>query len=240
MTHPEPGFRLQPVTADAVVSISTVVTRTLREAILRGNMRPGERLIQDHLAVDLKVSRQPVRAALHQLANEGLIAQLARRSYVVREYTEEDIRENYHLRKLLESEAAALAAERIQSEELEELKALNRTMAEAASEGDASRVVELNAHWHRLIHESARTPSLARLIMQLWVGHTVFTPLFIPGRAKRSFQEHEAVIGAMADHSPRRAAVAMGEHIAHGSKEYFQAVATLAKLGAGDAARAEF
>jgi len=66
-------------------------------------------------------------------------------------------------------------------------------------------------------------PSLTRLIEQLWVGHTVFTPLFIPGRAGHSIQEHDVIIAALAAHNSYEAASAMREHIERGSRVYFEA-----------------
>lgn len=214
--------RLAQVTPEVLVSVSEAVTRMLREAILQGRLRRGERLVQEELAAELGVSRQPVREALRRLETEGLIVQLPQRGFVVREYRDEDVRENYHLRQLLESEAARLAAQRIEPDEVEELRALNRALAEAVEAGDTSTMVEVNAQFHRLVHEAARMPYLARLIQQLWAGHTVFTPLFVPGRAPRSVAEHEEILQALADRNPERAATAMREHIARAAADYFR------------------
>ncbi|MBI4276853.1 MAG: GntR family transcriptional regulator [Armatimonadetes bacterium] len=221
MLRSSDGARLPAITPEAIVSVNDAVTRVVRDAILRGKFRPGERLVQDDLAAELKVSRQPVREALRRLESEGLIIQLPQRGFVVREYSEGDVRENYYLRQLLECEAARLAAGRILPQELEPLKAANRAMADAVSAQDASSVVERNARFHRLVHESARMPGLVRLINQLWVGLTVLTPLFISGRASRSIREHEAIIAALQAHDAEQADTAMREHIRQASEEYF-------------------
>ena len=231
MKSAERRSRLSPVTPEVVVSVSEAVTRSLREAILQGRLLPGERLVQDELAAELGVSRQPVREALRRLESEGLIVQLPQRGFVVREYREEDIRENYHLRQLLESEAARLAAERIRPDELEELRALNRALGEAVETGDTSSMVELNAQFHRMVHESSRIPQLVRLIQQLWAGRTVFTPLFVPGRARRSVAEHGELLQALAERNPERAAVAMREHIARAAADYFRRRGSLSPRG---------
>lgn len=243
--------RLSQVTPSAVVSVQEVVTRILREAILQGKLAQGERLVQDDLAAELGVSRQPVREAMRRLESEGLIVRMPGRGYVVREYTEEDARENYHLRGLMESEAAWLAAQRIQPHELEALRAINRAMAEAASglagtaygTGDAvpgmikpapglggSRpgnnawaLVDLNARFHQKVHECSRMPGLASLISRLWVGLTVLTPLLTPGRPLQSVAEHERLIEALAARDPEAAAAAMREHIEAGARAYFSA-----------------
>lgn len=214
-------YRLAPVTPGAVVSVSQVVTRALREAILLGRLRPGERLVQDELAAELGVSRQPVREALRCLESEGLIEPLAQRGFVVRECREEDVRENYHLRGLLESEAARLAAQRMGPRELQELRSVHRAMVEAVAGHDRDLMVELNAHFHRLVHEASRMPTLVRLINQLWAGRGVFTPLFIPGRAARSVEEHRALLEALEARDPEGAARAMAEHIRRAADDYF-------------------
>jgi len=113
---------LDPVNSEMLVSVNDAVTRALREAILSGKIRPGDRLLQDELARQLGVSRQPVREALRRLQSEGLVVQTPQRGLLVREFTKADLQENYYLRQLLESEAAQSAAERITSAELQELK----------------------------------------------------------------------------------------------------------------------
>lgn len=221
MAREQAGTPLTPVNPEVLVSASDVVTRTLREAIWYGRFRPGDRLFQDELAAQLRVSRQPVREALRQLRSEGLVVRLPQRGVVVREFSESDIRENYHLRELLESEAARLAADRMQAAELEELKAINQAMARALSENDSSTLLELNAQFHRLVHESTRMSMLARLIGQLWAGLTIYTPLFIPGRASHSISEHAAIVAALEQRNPEKAASAMRAHIRAAAKEYF-------------------
>ncbi len=221
MIHSGREARLAPITTEAVVSVNDMVTRTLREAILQAKFRPGERLLQDHLAEELRVSRQPVREALRRLESEGLLIRMPGRSVMVREYSEQEIRENYHLRELLEAEAARLAAERIQASELQELKLLNRTIAAAAASGETWRFLEANARFHRVIHASTRLPTLVRLINQLWIGHAVYTPLLVPGRAAQSVEEHQAIIAALEAHDPGEAAARMRVHIEKGAAEYF-------------------
>jgi len=212
---------LTSVSPDMLTSVNDVVTRTIRVAILRGKFPPGHRLLQEDLAAQLGVSRQPVREALRRLQTEGLVVHAPRRGMVVREFSKDDVHENYRLRQLLESEAALLAAERIGPAQVQRLRDINQAMAGAVSTDDSDRLLELNAEFHRSIHEAARMPTLARLISQLWVGLTVFTPLFIPGRAKRSVKEHRALIAALEKHNSEEAASVMRAHIERAAAEYF-------------------
>ncbi len=213
--------QLGPLTTEAVVSVNEAITRVLREAILQGKLRPGQRLLQDDLASELNVSRQPVREALLRLESEGLVLRSLQRGYVVRAYAEEETRENYRLRELLESEAARMAAERIRPDELTELESLNNAMAREAT-GDLSRLITLNGRFHHLIHEASRMPTMVRFLNQLWIGRTIFTPLYLAGRAERSVGEHAEIILALAERDPEKAASSMREHIRRAATEYFE------------------
>ena len=206
---------------DLFTSVSDFVTRTIREAIFQGKFRPGERLQQDRLAAQLRVSRQPVREALRRLQSEGLVVQLPQRWMAVQEFTEEAALENYRLRLLLEAEAARVAAGRIRPEEIEGLKAVNKTMARAVAAGSLDNVIALNAELHRRLRTATRMPTLVRFIEQLWVGRTIFTPLFVPGRARRSVEEHARLIAALEQRNARGAQAAMRDHISRASREYF-------------------
>ncbi len=214
---------LPPLRPEVLISINDLVTRTIREAILQGKFRPGERLQQDRLAAELRVSRQPVREALRRLQAEGLVVQLPQRWMAVQTFSAEAIRENYRLRSILESEAARAAARLIRPAGIDKLKNTTKVMARTISAGkdSLSKITVLNRQFHRIVWESSQMPTLLRFIEQLWVGRTVFTPLFIPGRALRSVAEHEAIIKALDRHDPKAAGQTMHAHITRAAKEYF-------------------
>src|SRR4030088_3483695 len=103
------------------------VVMELRQAILLGRLKPGERLIEGHLADELGVSRNPVREAIRALASEGLIEVTARRGAAVATMTEQEARETIELRALLEGQNARLAAGRQDTENIKRLvKALDK------------------------------------------------------------------------------------------------------------------
>lgn len=212
---------LRPLRPSSVTSMTHVVTRTIREAILTGTLSPGTRLQQDRLAGELRVSRQPVREALRHLQAEGLVVQLPQRWLAVQTYSADAIRENYHLRSILEGEAARAAALSIQPVELARLKEISKALARATDGKGNSKVTNLNHQVHRLIWESSRMPTLLRLIEQLWVGRTILTPLFIPGRARRSVEEHQMIINDLGRHDAAAACKSMQTHIMHAAEEYF-------------------
>jgi GntR family transcriptional regulator of vanillate catabolism len=129
----------------------------IRELILRGELRPGERLTEESLAERLGMSRTPVRQALPALAREGLLVQGETRGYMVRAFSEQDVSDAIDLRGALEGMAARIVAERGTTTEL--MRALqscldvgdaifaNRSFAE----GDEMRYAEMNTKFHRLI-----------------------------------------------------------------------------------------
>ncbi len=226
------GEAVLPGDAALGQSAAQLVAAAIRRRILEGSLPAGECLRQEELATALGVSRQPVREALQRLVIEGLLVKQPDRSVVVRRFTLDEVRENYTLRALLESAAARFAAAVITDRQLTGLRAVQDGMNRAIAEGDAGLAVELNARIHRLIHEASQMPTLISLIEQLWIGLTIFTPLFVPGRGRHSREEHEAVIAALAARDPDRAEGAMRRHIESAARDYFRYAETTSSTAA--------
>jgi DNA-binding GntR family transcriptional regulator len=123
----------------------------LEEAILEGELKPGERLRAEALAQRFGTSRTPIREALLQLEGQGLVEVEPNRGAVVRSYDRDDILDLYEVRALIEPHAAARAATRIDPEQLAELAALC----------EAEDQLVANESFHRIILEAARSPRLA-------------------------------------------------------------------------------
>ena len=104
------------------LSLEEQVYETLEEEILSGRLKSGEVLREQALSAKLKVSRTPVRSALHRLAEEGLVKISANRGATVIGVTSEDVTDIYLIRERLEGLASRLAAERMTDEEKNELK----------------------------------------------------------------------------------------------------------------------
>ena len=99
-----------------------VVFNTLRKAILTGQLKPGERLMEVHLADRLGVSRTPIREAIRKLELEGLVVMIPRRGAMVASITEKDLKDVLEVRLTLEMLAGEVACERITPELLEVLR----------------------------------------------------------------------------------------------------------------------
>src|SRR6202045_3628078 len=102
----------KPRLGDEYLSLHDRVIAELRQAILSGRLKPGERLVEERLADELGVSRNPVREAIRALASEGLIEVTARRGAAVATMTDQEARETIEVRALLEGQNARLAARR--------------------------------------------------------------------------------------------------------------------------------
>jgi DNA-binding GntR family transcriptional regulator len=141
-----------------------LVRDALRQAILRGSLPGGLRLVQAEVATQLQVSTTPVREALRDLATEGLISLDAHRGAIVRQLESSDVQEIYDLRKLLEPEALRRATRNITEEELEQAAALERRMD---SEADAGVWADLNREFHATLVQAARSPRLIAILQNL-------------------------------------------------------------------------
>ena len=140
----------------------------LRELIFNGEFVPGERLSELPLVELLGVSRTPLRLALAELEHEGLLRGLPRGGYVVREFTQGDVRDAIELRGVLEGTAARFAAERgATARDLNALRATNETIRKLVHRGDYEsfeRYLQLNETFHARLLKMARSPLLQRAV----------------------------------------------------------------------------
>ena len=140
------------------------VADRLREAILSGVLKPGQRLDQNEIAEALNVSRSPVREALRTLAAEGLVQILPHRGAIVAELSPEELEEIYAIRAVLEGMAARLAVPNMDLARLEELETI---LHELNATDDLDLWLELNRRFHHTIYQAAGRPRLLSLIENL-------------------------------------------------------------------------
>lgn len=124
------------------------VTADLRQEIIAGSLRPGDRLVERELAERFGVSRVPVREAIRALVAEGFVHFETPRRTVVRRLTPNDVKELFELREALEVYAAGLAASRATPGDLAEVQALLDRAAAATEAGDAELITDLNSRLH--------------------------------------------------------------------------------------------
>jgi GntR family transcriptional regulator of vanillate catabolism len=216
---PEQGSKASSQTARA--------TLALREMLVQGRFRPGERIREVPLAAQLKVSRIPLHLALERLANEGFLEIRPTRGFVVQRFSTEDIYDAIELRGLLEGAAARLAAERFKDvaelapmqESSREIMALvRRTKLTIES---FSRYIELNAQFHAALLDLSRSRMLQRAIKQAcslpFASPSAFLKRqYISGDLRELFlisaDQHCEIVEAIANREVMRAELLTREH----------------------------
>ena len=131
---------------DAYLPLRDVVFNTLREAILKGELKPGERLMELQLAAKLGVSRTPIREAIRMLEQEGLAVTIPRKGAEVAKMTEKDMEDVLQIREALDELAAKIACEQISEEQLEELVATMHEFEESTKTDNVKKIAEADVN----------------------------------------------------------------------------------------------
>ena len=139
------------VNMDEYLPLRDVVFKTLRQAILKGELEPGERLMEIQLAERLGVSRTPIREAIRKLELEGLVLMIPRKGAEVARISENNLRDVLEVRRSLEELAIDLACQRMTPEELLELTKTEELFSQAVREGDAMRIAQTDERYHEII-----------------------------------------------------------------------------------------
>ncbi len=195
------------------VRLDEQVYRALRRAIVRGELVPGQRLVQEELAGRLGTSRLPVRDALRQLERDGLVEADGRGTYHVLRWGPEEVAQLYGVRLLLEPPATARAAGRLGAEELAELRHLHGALEKVARAGDTDAFVEYNQQFHFCIYRACGNPRLVRAIEAVWSGLPPLAALAVPEQLPRLVRDHAEIVHQLEMRSARGAGAAMRRHV---------------------------
>lgn len=148
---------------DDDLPLREVVFNTLRQAILRGDLKPKQRLMEVHLADKLGVSRTPIREAIRMLELEGLVIMLPRRGAEVASISRDDLKDVLEVRNSLDTLAVSLACERITDDELIELENASKAFEEATKSNDSIKIAEADVHFHDIIHTASKNNRLCMI-----------------------------------------------------------------------------
>ena len=155
------------VNMDEFLPLRDVVFKTLRRGILTGELKPGERLMEIHLANRLGVSRTPIREAIRKLELEGLVTMVPRRGAEVANITEKNLKDVLEVRQALESLAIELACERITEENKQELKEKLDQVEHAVRTEDTGAIASADVAFHDKIVLSTGNARLIQLVSNL-------------------------------------------------------------------------
>ena len=186
----------------------------LRDEIIQGKMRPNERLIAADLAERLNTSRTPIREALQLLEAEQLVV-AAKRGYVVREHTKEEIVEIYEVRAALEGMAARLAAQKSGTSAYKEIEAIGAHRDSLIASNDRKLIVDLNDEFHAAIFAAcgnSRLDRINRSNSQHFFNYRI-SELYTKEETKISIKGHALILKAIKNHDADEADSAAQEHV---------------------------
>lgn len=185
------------VNENEYLPLRDVVFNTLRQAILRGEFKSGERLMEIQLANKLGVSRTPIREAIRKLELEGLVIMIPRKGAEVADITEKSLRDVLEVRKALEELAVQLACEKITQEELEELEQAGENFKKVLKRSkDITEVAEADVRFHDVIYMATDNQKLIHLLNKLREQMYRYRVEYLknPDVHEQLTQEHEEIV----------------------------------------------
>ena len=203
------------VTMNEYLPLRDVVFNTLRQAILKGELEPGERLMEIQLAERLWVSRTPIREAIRKLELEGLVLMIPRKGAEVAEISEKSLREVLEVRRSLEELAIELACQRITPEELTALEEAENRFARAVEDGEVMAIAESDENYHELIYQATANDRLVQILNNLREQVYRYRLEYIKDEDRRQILvvEHEHILRAVRRRDIADAKSAVREHI---------------------------
>lgn len=203
------------VNMNEYLPLRDVVFNTLRQAILKGELEPGERLMEIQLAERLGVSRTPIREAIRKLELEGLVLMIPRKGAEVAEISEKSLREVLEVRRSLEELAIELACQRITPEELTALEEAENRFARAVEDGEVMAIAESDENYHELIYQATANDRLVQILNNLREQMYRYRLEYIKDEDRRQILvvEHEHILRAVRRRDIADAKSAVREHI---------------------------
>jgi len=211
---------------DEYLPLRDVVFKTLRQAILTGELQPGERLMEIHLANRLGVSRTPIREAIRKLELDGLVTMVPRKGAEVAQITEKNLKDVLEVRRALDILAVELACERMSQEELQKLREACDTFAKMTETKDASAIAKADVALHDIITNATGNARLVQMVNNLAEQMYRYRFEYIKDTANhaRLIEEHEEIYDAIVSKDKQKAAQAAGLHIDNQEKTIIEQI----------------
>ena len=200
---------------NAYLPLRDVVFQTLRQAILKGELQPGERLMEIKLAERLGVSRTPIREAIRKLELEGLVVMIPRKGAAVANITDKDTKDVLEVRRTLEMFAVEVACDRITPEQLVQLKEAAKAFEASNGSMDLIRIAETDMHFHEIIYEATHNERLVQMLNNLRENMYRYRIEYLkdPNYYNSLVAEHQEILDAVENGDKERARVCMRDHI---------------------------
>lgn len=181
---------------DEYLPLRDVVFNTLRQGILTGELKPGERLMEIHLADTLGVSRTPIREAIRMLELEGLVTMIPRRGAEVSRISMQDLRDVLEVRRSLDTLAVCLACKRIKEDKIKELEQAALDFAKATETKNATTIAQADVKFHDIILEASDNKRLSQMVNNLAERVYRYRLEYVkdPKNHEKLINEHERIL----------------------------------------------
>jgi DNA-binding GntR family transcriptional regulator len=198
-----------------------VVFQTLRQAILKGELEPGERLMEIHLAQKLGVSRTPVREAIRKLELEGLVLMIPRRGAVVADITVSDLEDVLEVRLALEELAVRQACRNYTPEQMKRLKSTSMGFKHSLYGEDVIACAQADEEFHAVVYEMTGNRKLVQILNNLREQMYRYRTEYLKDKHTHAelVSEHEELVQALEQRDEKRAMEIMEVHVER-QKEY--------------------
>lgn len=196
-------------------SLTDEIADIVRERILKGEYEIGEKIKENQIATELRVSRTPIREAFKQLENEGLIDYVPNRGCFAKGFTRRDVDDIYQVREALEVIAVQWACERISDKEIADLEEQCDLMELYTLKKDSKKIMELNTSFHDIIYNASRSRFLAHVLRAYKeyldkARKTIFTN---QDYLENILAEHRGILDAIREKDAELAKQAMTHHL---------------------------
>lgn len=188
------------VNENEYLPLRDVVFNTLRRAILRGELVPGQRLMEIRLADQMGVSRTPVREAIRKLELEGLVVMVPRKGAEVAHISGKNLRDVLEVRRALEELAGELACERMTTEDFKKLEQANLKFASVLDSDDITVLGQADEEFHGLIYQATDNDRLVQMVNHLREQMYRYRIEHLKNKSQRTIllQEHQDIMRALA------------------------------------------
>ena len=202
---------------DAYLPLRDVVFNTLREAILRGDLEPGERLMELQLASKLGVSRTPIREAIRMLEQEGLAITIPRKGAIVAGMTEKDMQDVLEIREALEELSVQVACDKITEEGIKKLAENKRLFEQSLETKNIKRMAEADVAFHDVIYQATDNPKLVNMLNNLREQMYRYRVEYLKDEEnyKELLKEHEAIYDGIVKRDKQAVTSMIRKHISN-------------------------
>lgn len=203
------------VNMNEYLPLRDVVFKTLRQAILKGELEPGERLMEIQLADRLGVSRTPIREAIRKLELEGLVLMIPRKGAEVAKISEKSLRDVLEIRRALDALAIELCIERMTEDDIKALAEAQEEFRKSVEGNDAMVIAESDERFHDVIYNSTNNPRLVQMLNNLREQMYRYRLEYIKDAEKRQIlvSEHDWILKAISERNVTEAKTAIRQHV---------------------------